>query len=396
MNNLHVVTLGEVADLRAGFGFPTSLQGKMLGDYPFAKVGDISRASRAGKKYLTATDNYVDEGDLTVLKAKTVPPGSVLFAKIGEAIRQNHRVLADHEMLIDNNAMAAVPRESIEPEYLYRYLQTVDLYKFASSTTVPSLRKSELEKISVPLPRLAEQRRIAAILDHADALRAKRREALARLDELGDSVYADMFVDPSCHVRQVRLDEVSEIASGITKGRKVNGAPLREVPYLAVANVQDKKLDLTAVKTIEATDAEIARWHLQRNDLLLTEGGDPDKLGRGSLWREELPEAIHQNHVFRVRPDTSQVDPTYLNWTVGSRRGKAYFLRSAKQTTGIASINSTQLKAFPLELPPKDVQERFAQRIRAIDSMRGHHCTALAELDALFASIQSRAFRGEL
>ncbi len=266
----------------------------------------------------------------------------------------------------------------------------------STGASYPAVSDRIVKDSFVPLPPIDEQRRIAAILDHADALRAKRREALARLDELGDSVYADMFADMHCHSRQVRLDEVSEIVSGITKGRKVNGAPLRAVPYLAVANVQDKALDLAVVKNIEATDAEIERWRLQRDDLLLTEGGDPDKLGRGSLWREELPEAIHQNHVFRVRPDTSQVDPIYLNWAIGSRRGKAYFLRSAKQTTGIASINSTQLKAFPLELPSKDVQERFAQRVRAIDYVRDHYRTALAELDALFASLQSRAFRGEL
>ncbi|MBF6270405.1 restriction endonuclease subunit S [Nocardia farcinica] len=292
------------------------------------------------------------------------------------------------------------PSNSVDSRYIFQWVKTPsfvsDMVSKSTGASYPAVSDRIVKDSFVPLPPIDEQRRIAAILDHADALRAKRREALARLDELGDSVYADMFADMHCHSRQVRLDEVSEIVSGITKGRKVNGAPLRAVPYLAVANVQDKALDLAVVKNIEATDAEIERWRLQRDDLLLTEGGDPDKLGRGSLWREELPEAIHQNHVFRVRPDTSQVDPIYLNWAIGSRRGKAYFLRSAKQTTGIASINSTQLKAFPLELPSKDVQERFAQRVRAIDYVRDHYRTALAELDALFASLQSRAFRGEL
>lgn len=304
------------------------------------------------------------------------------------------------ECAFQNTLLRVRPQGDVDPRYLLHFFrheaESGAFVRGARGTGIHHLGRAALAKWEVPLPPIEEQRRIAAILDHADALRAKRREALAGLDELGDSVYADMFADTLCHSRQVRLDEVSEIVSGITKGRKVNGAPLRTVPYLAVANVQDKKLDLRAVKTIEATDAEIARWLLQCDDLLITEGGDPDKLGRGSLWREELPEAIHQNHVFRVRPDTSQVDPIYLNWTIGSRRGKAYFLRSAKQTTGIASINSTQLKAFPLELPPKDVQEMFAQRVRAIDSMRDDHRTALAELDALFASLQSRAFRGDL
>jgi type I restriction enzyme S subunit len=101
--------LGDIATLQAGFGFPPSLQGRTNGRYPFAKVGDISRGGRSESSILSKADNYVDAADVPVLRAKIVPPGSILFAKIGEAIRQNHRVVAGCEMLIDNNAMAAIP-----------------------------------------------------------------------------------------------------------------------------------------------------------------------------------------------------------------------------------------------------------------------------------------------
>jgi len=280
--------------------------------------------------------------------------------------------------------------------WLFHRLSDLGLPNLNRAAAIPGLNREDAYRKEFLLPPIEEQRRIAAILDHADTLRAKRREALARLDELGEAIYVDMFEARAIEVMHVRLDDVADISSGITKGRKVNDSPLREVPYLAVANVQDKRLELSAVKTIEATAAEIQRWVLKQNDLLLTEGGDPDKLGRGTLWANELPEAIHQNHVFRVRPDCERVNPVYLNWAVGSSRGKAYFLRSAKQTTGIASINMTQLKAFPLEMPDMRVQREFAQRVQALDSTRASHRTALSELDALFASLQSRAFRGEL
>src|SRR5260370_20248201 len=129
--------------------------------------------------------------------------------------------------------------------------------------------------------------------------------------------------------------------SGNTKGRNINVSPVRTVPYLAVVNVQDRALDLRQLKTIAATEAEIQRYRLQKDDLLLTEGGDPDKLGRGTLWSGEIDECIHQNHIFRVRLTDSRFLPVFVNWVVGSERGKRYFLRSAKQTTGIASINLT-------------------------------------------------------
>ncbi|PKO57755.1 MAG: restriction endonuclease, partial [Betaproteobacteria bacterium HGW-Betaproteobacteria-18] len=254
--------------------------------------------------------------------------------------------------------------------------------------------------IEVLVPPLPEQKRIAAILDKADKLRIERRAALAELDTLVQSIFLEMFGHPVTNPEgwpdPVCLGEVADIVSGVTKGRKLNGRSAREVPYLAVANVQDRALNLSTVKTIEATDEEIERYRLERDDLLLTEGGDPDKLGRGTLWSEELPECIHQNHVFRVRLTTAKVQPLFLNWLVGSQRGKKYFLRSAKQTTGIASINMTQLRGFPLLVPPVSLQRTFAARVAAVEKLKAAHRASLAELDALFASLQHRAFRGEL
>lgn len=257
-----------------------------------------------------------------------------------------------------------------------------------------------LAKLEIPLPPLAEQRRIAEVLDKTEALRAKRRAALAQLDSFTESLFLDLFGDPATNPKgwtdTLTLGDIADIVSGITKGRKVSGEAVREVPYLAVVNVQDKALNLSSVKTIEATSSEITRYKLIKNDLLLTEGGDPDKLGRGTLWNDELPECIHQNHIFRVRLTSSELDPLFLNWLVGSQRGKKYFLRSAKQTTGIASINMTQLRGFPLLVPPIALQREFARRVAAVEELKKAHQASLAELDALFASLQHRAFRGEL
>ena len=216
--------------------------------------------------------------------------------------------------------------------------------------------KGAVHALEIPLPPLAEQKRIAAILDAADALRAKRREALAQLDALLQSTFLSLFGDPVSNPMRWEdsslLGTLAEIVSGVAKGRKLGDKNVRIFPYLAVANVQDKYLKLDVVKSIEATDEEIAKYRLIKDDLLLTEGGDPDKLGRGSLWHDGLPECIHQNHIFRVRITSAKIDPIYLNWLIGSQRGKKYFLRSAKQTTGIASINMTQLRAFPMLIPP--------------------------------------------
>lgn len=270
----------------------------------------------------------------------------------------------------------------------------------ATGANYPAVSDRIILESRVPIPPLPEQRRIAEVLDRAEALRATRRAALAQLDTLTQSIFLEMFGDPVTNpkgwLETQTLGEVAEIVSGVTKGRNLDGKPTRLVPYLAVLNVQDRLLDLTVVKTIQATEGEIQRYRLLPGDLLLTEGGDPDKLGRGTLWRGELPECIHQNHVFRVRLTRTSLKPIFLNWLIGSTRGKRYFLRSAKQTTGIASINMTQLRGFPLLIPPFALQCEFAGRVTAVEKLNATYRASLAEIDAVFAALQHGAFRGEL
>ena len=395
------VPLESIADIQSGAGFPTKYQGNHSGEIPFAKVGDISKSKQAGENRISTANNYVSREVARNLRAKIFAPDTIVFAKIGEAIRGNRRVITDAPMAFDNNVMGLSPDKSkVDPSYLYHFLETVDFYLLANSTTVPSIRKTDMSSLQVPLPTLDEQKRIATTLDQADTLRRLRQRVLDKLNTLGKSIFYEMFGDPATNPMGWQddrtLGEVADIASGITKGRKFNGQVTREVAYLAVINVQDHALRLDPLKTIEATEKEINRYRLRRNDLLLTEGGDPDKLGRGTLWREELAECIHQNHVFRVRLNCDQISPVFLNWLVGSERGKRYFLRSAKQTTGIASINMTQLRGFPILVPPLQLQREFERQLTDVDLARVQFGEALKTSASLFASLQQRAFQGEL
>lgn len=329
--------------------------------------------------------------------------GTVLYSKLRPYL--NKVVVADADGIATTELVPLRCDESkAMPYYLAHFLRSPVFLAFATNVVagakVHRMVMGDFWNYPVPLPPLNDQRRITAILDQAETLRTQRRQALAHLDTLTQSLFHGMFGDSVANDRGwpnvLRLGEVADIASGVTKGRNLEGKATRKLPYLAVVNVQDKSLRLDEIKSIDATDDEIQRYRLQKNDLLLTEGGDPDKLGRGTLWNDELPECIHQNHIFRVRLTTELLTPLFLNWIVGSPRGKKYFLRSAKQTTGIASINMTQLKGFPLLVPPLPLQQTFATRIHAIEALKATHRTALAQLDALFASLQQRAFAGEL
>jgi len=163
-----------------------------------------------------------------------------------------------------------------------------------------------------------------------------------------------------------------------------------------VVNVQDGHLATETLKTVDATADEIEKFALLPGDILLTEGGDPDKLGRGAVWDGRVIRCIHQNHIFRARVTAPHMTSGYLSALLGSSRGKKYFLRMAKQTTGIASINMSQLRSFPILEPPVDVQRRYLAGLVEVSTQKQLAAASLARLDALFASLQQRAFRGEL
>jgi type I restriction enzyme, S subunit len=366
-------------------------------------------------------NNILRDGNLDLSKKRRVPsdikaisrtllrPGDVLFNATNspDLVGKTALVKELSEPTVYSNHFFRLRTDDrrLSPAYLARWLS----WQFGRGVFKGLVRqwvnqatvgRQELLSLSIPLLPLGEQRRITTLLDQASALLAKRRQSIALLGELGLSIFLDMFGHSVSNdlgwSDSQTLGEVASIVSGITKGRKAEG-PFERVPYLAVANVQDMRLDLSAVKVIDATAAEISKYRLKRNDLLLTEGGDPDKLGRGTLWQEELPLAIHQNHIFRVRlHEDAKIHPVFLNWLVASERGRRFFLRSAKQTTGIASINATQLKKFPLLVPPLDLQRVYAERLAKLETQKVLQRTQLVAFDALFAAFQQRAFQGNL
>lgn len=181
------------------------------------------------------------------------------------------------------------------------------------------------------------------------------------------------------------LDMLAALKGGITKGQKTRpGEIYREVPYLRVANVQRGFLDLTTIKTIRATEVEIDELRLQVGDVLFNEGGDRDKLGRGWVWKGEVPECIHQNHVFRARLLTQDVIPEFVSW-YGNTAGQQYFFDEGKHTTNLASINLTKLRGLPIPVPPCAEQWRIRA---AVDD-------AISVADASLRTVNAQLRRGE-
>jgi type I restriction enzyme S subunit len=288
-----------------------------------------------------------------------------------------------------------LPNERVDINFLYYVMINLNLARYYSGATIPHIYFKDYKKEQFPLLPLNEQRQIASVLNRINEIIAERRRQLEQLDLMVKSRFAEMFGDPVTNPMgwEVKsLGELAHVVSGITKGRKTKETALTEVPYMAVSNVKDGYIDWTTVKSIEATQSEIKQYRLLPYDILMTEGGDPDKLGRGAMIVNPPKDCIHQNHIYRVRLDDSQMLPAYFAEYLQHPRSKQYFLRCAKQTTGIATINMTQLRALPVLLPDIQLQRRFADFVRVADKSKFKMRQGLKQLELQYSALMQRYF----
>jgi len=230
----------------------------------------------------------------------------------------------------------------------------------------------------VPLPPLPEQQRIAAYLDAScaaiDAAVTAKRRQLETLDALRKSIIqravtrgisegvglestGNAWMEQIPHGwKLVCLKRISEIQGGLTLGKQYEG-PLTERPYLRVGNVQDGHLDLADVSMIELPASLAKGVELRPDDVLMTEGGDLDKLGRGHIWNGEIPGCLHQNHIFAVRCFLHKIKPMFLAYVTAAKYGRDYFEATGKKTTNLACTNATKVGEFPIPLPRLAEQE---------------------------------------
>jgi type I restriction enzyme S subunit len=192
------------------------------------------------------------------------------------------------------------------------------------------------------------------------------------------------------------LSAIADIEGGITKDQKrQRTATMREVPYLRVANVQRGYLDLEEMKTILAKAEEIESLRLEKGDVLFTEGGDRDKLGRGWVWNDEIEECIHQNHIFRARPCLPLVEPKFISFH-GNFFGQDWFTRTGKQTTNLASINKGVLSRFPVPLAPLNEQRRIVAKIEELFSDLDAGVSALERVKANLKRYRAAVFQAAI
>ncbi|NGZ11030.1 MAG: type I restriction endonuclease subunit S [Nitrospira sp. LK70] len=277
------------------------------------------------------------------------------------------------------------PRVGSDSRYLHYLLRTpafakeAERWSYGITSDMWSLRPEHFKMIYCSLTSQEEQSAIVRFLNHADRrikryIRAKKK-LIKLLEEQKQAVIhravtrgldSNVRLKPSGvewlgdvpeHWSVARLKDVANVQTGLTLGKTYKAVATEPHPYLRVANVQVGRVDLRHIKCIDVPIDEAKGATLRDGDVLMTEGGDIDKLGRGCVWRDEIPGCLHQNHIFAVRCLKEVLIPEFLVGLMASRHGRAYFQLTAKQTTNLASTNSSTLRAFPVLLPPLPEQQ---------------------------------------
>lgn len=269
--------------------------------------------------------------------------------------------------ILGSTLVAFRAREDAHPSLLFHLVSS--LFPFLNSATtgtaIPHLDQDLLLRLPLAVPTAPdEQAAIARLLDAADTALVRTRVAVERARVLDHALLHDLLEKGLGPVRRAltkhppgwdlrRVDEVADVGSGVTLGKDVSGFKSVELPYLRVANVQDGHLDLSTIKTVRVRVDEVDNFRLEVGDVLMTEGGDIDKLGRGTIWDGQIPNCLHQNHIFRIRANRKLLEPNFYALVIESDIAKRYFNRVAKRTTNLASTNKTQVRAFRFPVPPR-------------------------------------------
>ena len=389
--------LGDVCNFYSGTGFPNAYQGDKHGKYPFYKVGDISKNVISGNVELISCDNYINDDVVNLIKGTIIPPQCVVFAKIGEALKLNRRALTSCYCLVDNNVMGVQANNLyLDSRYFYYFMCNVDLQRYSESTAVPSVRKSRIAEIEIPLPSLEEQRHIAAILDKVTDLIAQRRAQLDKLDLLVKSRFVEMFGDPikNDHGWDVisLIDATTKIGSGATPKGGQASYQSSGISLIRSMNVYDGNFVHRELAHISDSQAKLLdNVSVNKNDILFNITGA--SIARACIVPEDILPARVNQHVAIIRCKPSSFNPIFVNQQLINVSYKKLLL-SIGESGGATreAITKQDLSNTSIIAPPIIFQNQYAKFVTHIQNIKSKVQCSLAELVVLKESLMQKYF----
>lgn len=394
------VALGECCEIISGATPKTGVEEYWDGDISWATPKDLSVLPGV---YLESTERSITPSGLRSCAARILPPGSVLLssrAPIG------HVAINRIPVATNQGFKSLVPSGAIDAKYLYYWLRTnrALLESLGNGATFKEVSKGVVASVELPLPPLEEQRWIADVLDRVDALRAKRASVGHNSRLLPQSVFVQMFGSPSEIPDRWPLRPLDHLVSEFRYGTSIKSGETG-YPTLRIPNIVAGSVDANDLKLVDVSVAELGRLRLVDGDLLFVRtNGNPDYVGRCAVFdsaemsRQGVfgADVIYASYLIRARVNLDLVHPVYVREYLNGPIGRSSMRERSKTSAGQYNVNTAGLGSIPIPVPPLDRQQRFVESVTGVERTWGVQRRALGELDALFASLQHRAFRGEL
>ncbi|WP_162054756.1 restriction endonuclease subunit S [Pontibacter pamirensis] len=407
------VQLRDVAEVVSGIGFPNSYQGSLDKDIPFFKVGDISKAHLRSEQFLTEANNYIDEQDLKKLKGRKLPKGTVVFAKIGEALKLNRRAILSEPSLVDNNVMGVSPILEEQSKFLYFFLLTQELAQFSAGNAVPSVRKGSVEELLLPLPPFAEQKRIVAKLDkafqHLDTLKARLERILELLKSFRQSILTQAVTGKltedwrdSQELADWKFEKAQDCCSKVQSGGtpKPDGFDDSGVPFLKVYNIVNQKIDFNYKPQFVKPDIHSSKLKKSiafPGDVLMNIVGPP--LGKIAILPDEHEEWNHNQAITLFRTKKYLLNK-YLYFYFCEGVVIRDIHKETRGMVGQVNISLSQCRNFEIPIPPLAEQKEIVKRVETLfakaDAIKGYYIKLKEKIDKLPQALLAKAFRGEL
>ena len=382
-------TLKSISEfIRTGKTPPTHETKYFNGEIQWFTPGDLDKEKYLGKSMRSLTEaSFIDK------KATYFPAGTLLVACIGDIGKLG---ITTQDCSSNQQITGIKPNTSTDVNYLYywfRYSKMV-IQHFANNAVVPIINNGTLEKIKIPLPPLADQQKIASILDAADSLRQKDQQLIEKYTALSQSLFLEMFGDPVRNLKEWEIKELADVC--LTQlGKMLSKASKKNINpkiYLRNANVRWGSFDLKDMLEMDFDDKEIKKFTLLNGDLLVCEGGD---IGRCAIWRNDLDDCFYQKALHRIRVKNGALIVEYLQsyfyWM-----SKLGALSSSASEVTFSHLTAEKLKKLKVPTPPISLQKQYAERIQSIEAQKQLALASLEKSAALFNSLLQRAFKGEL
>lgn len=395
MSNWPMVCLGDAVTFRGG-GTPRKDVAEYWSDeIPWATVKDFKGLA------LSKTQDSISRKGLESSASNLIPAGHVI---IPTRMALGKAAINTIDVAINQDLRALVPKEPIDTAYLLHSMlglaDTID--RNGSGATVKGITQQRLAKLQIPLPPLPEQKRIAGILDAADALRAKRREALAQLDTLLQSTFLDMFGDPVTNPMSFPIRTLSDFYINDRDGTKCGpfGSALKKdelvgsgIPVWNMDNIDPAGRPVLPFRMwiTQEKFRDLKAYSVMDGDVIISRAGT---VGKMCVAKSDADASVISTNLIRVRFGPELL-PVYFVSLMTYCKGRVGRLKTGPDGA-FTHMSTGVLDKLRFPYPPMDLQRRFAAIVESVERQKTRMRAHLAELDALFASLQSRAFSGTL